>query len=330
MTATINAEDLGRGIGLIHLPLTFPGLRATNAFTVESDGGLVLIDCGVDDEQTLQALESGLEQLGYRLSDVEAVVATHMHPDHMGLAHRLVAAGVSFVMHEAAATVLDRYNDWNINNRHVSKLAIEHGAPVQFIDRLATAQPRPEWAGQALMPSRLVADGASIPVGGSRSLEVVHTPGHETAHICLVDSETGILFSGDHVLPRITPVVVYGLGEPDPLGVYMKSLRRIEDMDVGLTYPAHGDMLERGSLRARQIILHHERRLGAMTHAVRTDAKTAWELVGEIFRPHLDPFQQQMAFSETLAHLEYLRLRDELVRHEQSGVWYYARPPRRR
>jgi glyoxylase-like metal-dependent hydrolase (beta-lactamase superfamily II) len=330
LTAPTHAEDLGRGIGLIHLPLSFPGLRSTNAFTIEAGSGLTLVDCGVDDDQTRRALDHGLEQLGYAPAEVATVVATHMHPDHMGLAHRLVAAGLSFVMHEAAATVLDRYNDWNINNRHVATLAVEHGAPEQFVTRLATAQPRPDWAGKAVMPTRLVGDGDRIPIGGSRYLEVVYTPGHDAAHICLIDSETGILFSGDHVLPRITPVVGYGLGVTDPLGVYLESLRRIEDMDIAMTYPAHGDMLDRGSLRARQIILHHERRLGAMTHAVRTDAKSAWELVGEIFRPHLDPFQEQMAFSETLAHLEYLRLRDELVRQQQSGVWYYARPPRRR
>lgn len=328
MTVATYAEDLGHGVGQIRLPLPFPGLKWTNAYVIGGDVGVTLIDCGVDDGPTRYALEAGLAELGFGLEDVTQLVCTHMHPDHMGLAHRILDDGdAQLIMHESAAASVDRYNDWSITRRHLAALAAEHGAPAEFVARTAAAEPRPDWAGTAVKPARGVADTEEIVIDDGRTLTAVYTPGHENSHICLVDSRTGVLFSGDHVLPRITPVVMYG-DEPDPLGTYLESLGRIESMKVGLTYPAHVDVLERGSLRARQIILHHERRLGAMVQEVRDKPKTAWQMVSEIFRPHLNPLEERLALSETLAHLEYLRLRDELTRTKEMGVWHYVRRSR--
>ena len=329
MSVGTYATDLGGGVGQIRLPLPFPGLRWTNAYVIRGDGGATLIDCGVDDGPTRYALEQGLEELGLGLEHVSNLVCTHMHPDHMGMAHRLVAEGIPLTMHEAATDSLEHYNDWNISRRNLGRLAAEHGAPADFVSRTAAGDPRPEWAGTGVVPNTLVKDGDQITVEDGKTLTALHTPGHDVSHICLVDDATQVLYSGDHVLPRITPVVMYGF-ESDPLGTYLESLHRIEAMDIGLTYPAHVEVLERGSLRARQIILHHERRLGAMVQEVRHQAKTAWELVGEIFRPNLNPLEERLALSETLAHLEYLRLRDELDRHQDGGVWHYFRPQRRR
>ncbi len=64
----------------------------------------------------------------------------------------------------------------------------------------------------------------------SRWLEVLHTPGHEASHICLRDTRTGIVFSGDHVLPRITPVIMVDERDVDVLGQYLSSLERLIDL----------------------------------------------------------------------------------------------------
>lgn len=329
MTVAAYAEHLGNGVGQIRLPLPFPGLKWTNAYVIEGDAGLTLIDTGIDNLETRNALEKGMAELGHSLEKISTLICTHMHPDHMGMAYKLVAEGsMAFVMHDSAHTVVERYNDWTISRRNLASLAAEHGAPAEFVARTAGSDKRPDWAGTAIEPTNPVANGGEIRIDDGRVLTAVHTPGHENSHICLVDSRTGVLFSGDHVLPRITPVVMYEQ-EPDPLGTYLESLRVIEAMDVGLTYPAHIDILERGSLRARQIILHHERRLGAMVQEVRMRPKTAWQLVGDIFRPNLDALEQRLALSETLAHIEYLRLRGELTRTMEQGVWHYFRPGRR-
>ena len=322
-------SELGHHIAQIRLPLPFPRLRSVNAFVVEGDAGLTLIDCGVDSDEGWEALVAGLGELGRQVGDITAVVGTHLHVDHMGMALRVAeAADADFVMHEDAAAGLAEYNDWSIGTNRQADLAERNGAPADAVAAIRKVDERAEWATIASEPTVTVADGDEIRITEDRSLEVLHTPGHDEAHICLLDSRTGVLFSGDHVLPRITPVVLHEVGG-DRLGTYTSSLQRIEDLGIGLTYPAHGTIIERGSLRARQIILHHERRLGAIVQELRHGPMTAWEILEAIFRPNLLVFEQRLAFSETMAHLAHLDVRGEVITFEEDGVVWYRVPPRR-
>lgn len=324
-----SVADLGHHIGLVALPLPIPRLPTVNAFVIDGGDGLTVIDCGVDSDEGWQALVSGLNKLGHDAGNVRTLVSTHLHVDHMGMARRVVEeVGARFVMHESAAASLDEYNDWTLAISWQAELAARHGASEADVDDIRDLPPRPKWAGTGIPPTDPVADGDRIELGDDRYLDVLHTPGHEAAHICLVDSRTGVLFSGDHILPRITPVVMHRPGD-DRLGTYTDSLQRIEDLSIGLTYPAHGTIIERGSLRARQIILHHERRLGAIVQELRHGPKTAWEILEAIFRPNLIGLEKRLAFSETMAHLTLLENREEVTTFDEDGVVYHRIPPRR-
>jgi glyoxylase-like metal-dependent hydrolase (beta-lactamase superfamily II) len=171
-------------------------------------------------------------------------------------------------------------------------------------------------------PDVVVGEGDRIDLGEGRFLEVLHTPGHEHSHICLVDSKTGILFSGDHILPRITPVIMWDQSDLDVLGLYLGSVQRLTGDKFGLTYPAHGSIVERGSQRAQQIVLHHERRLDGMLDVVRLGPTTAWNVMIESFRPHLNPQEQRLALRETVSHLEHLRLRAKVASFDDDARYY--------
>ena len=322
-------SELGHGVSQVRLPLPFPRLRWVNVFVVVGDDGLTLIDCGVDSEESWDTLVAGLTGIGHAVEDITQLICTHLHVDHMGMAARVVAAtGAQFVMHEAADAGLADYNEWGAGIGRQAALAAHHGIPESAVKEIAEISPRPDWASQGIAPTLAVADGDLIALGRDRSLEVLYTPGHEAAHICLIDSRTGILFSGDHVLPRITPVVPHDPGS-NRLGTYIESLQRIEDLALGLTYPAHGVLVEQGSLRARQIILHHERRLGGIVQELRHRPRTAWDIMEEIFRPNLIAFEKRLAFSETLAHLVHLEYREEASSFDEHGTTYYRLPPRK-
>lgn len=174
-------------------------------------------------------------------------------------------------------------------------------------------------------PDSLVADGDRIALSDSRWLDVLHTPGHEPSHICLRDSLTGILFSGDHVLPRITPVIMIDDDGVDVLGDYLASLQRLVDIGIGLTYPAHGGVVDHGSRRAEQISLHHDRRLSGMLDVVSIAPHTAWEVMIESYRPHLDATEQRLALRETVSHLEHLRVRSQVASFAEGDLWFYRR-----
>lgn len=308
-------QSLGSGIHLIPAPLPYESPPWVNTYAVESNGGLLLIDCGTDWEPGREAIRQGFTYLGLEESAVHTLVVSHLHPDHVGMSARLVEEwGCRFVMHERAAKLVDSYNDSPGYMSRLKRIASTHGIP-DPITNAATRVERPYYMPLIEPPDHLVRDGDTIDLGDGRSLHVLHTPGHEPAHISLRDSRTGILFSGDHILPRISPVIMYDLDLGDVLGDYLTSLQRLITMEVGVTYPAHGTLIDQGDERARQILLHHDRRLLDMAELVRSEDTTAWQVMLKSFRPNLDPLQSRLAFLETISHLEHLkltgRIRDE-------------------
>ena len=318
--------DLGHGIHRITVPLPIAQLPFVNCYVFEGEQGATLLDCGADTPDGRQVLAHGIESAGFQLSELHSLIGSHLHPDHIGYAAPLVAeADCELVMHSNAVKAVPFYNDWNIRYAEMADWVNMHGGPTQMVEELRAGDPRPDWAGHMIEPTTTVEDGAKIPLSKDRWLEAIYTPGHDTSHISLVDSRTGLLFSGDHVLPRITPFIPY-LGERhDTLGDYLDSLERIELLDPGVTHPAHGVIIERGRARARQITLHHERRLGAMTQELRSGPRTAWQIMEAIFRPNLMGFEQRLAIQETLAHLEHLRGQGQISRFEEDGVYWYRR-----
>lgn len=321
-----DVEGLGHGIHRITLPLPFPSPRSVNCYAFEGDTGVTLLDCGVDRDEDFELLAGSLHAIGSDLGDLTRLVGSHLHVDHVAMARRLVeTTDCEWVMHESTPTEIPHYNNWQARRVQLLELVRLHGGSPDDERAFAEDWPRPPWFSTAIPPTRPVADGDVISLGAGRTLRVIHTPGHHPTHICLVDSRTGLLFSGDHVLPRITPFVPYTGEDADHLGDYLASVERIEQLEAGLTFPAHGDAIDRGPARARQITLHHERRIGAMLQELRFGPRTAWEIMTATFRPNLPPIGLRLAFQETLAHLEHLRRRQQLERELIDGVFHYRR-----
>lgn len=318
-------QSLGNGIHMIPAPLPFKSPPFVNAYVVETEDGLLLIDCGTDWEPGRAAIKEGFGALGLEESAVHTLVVSHLHPDHVGMASRLVRElDCGFLMHQRAAKLVSRYNDTAGYAQRLAEIARAHGVPEEIIT-VANRSERPDYMPLIDPPDHLVSDGDEIPLGAGRSLHVVHTPGHEPAHICLRDTRTGILFSGDHVLPRISPVIMYDTDIGDPLGDYLDSLQKLVAMEIGLTYPAHGDIIENGEERSRQILLHHDRRLRDMAELVREADTTAWTVMTQSFRPNLEPEAARLAFLETVSHLEHLRELGRIESDRRSGIITYHR-----
>ncbi len=299
--------DLGEGIHQVTLPLPLASPSSVNCYLIEGDNGLTLIDCGVLDPATLATLEDAIAEVCGGEPELDRLIGSHLHPDHMAAASEIVDRyGCEFVMHSTTQDQIDGYNDWTKRRDEVVDLVRIHGADEESIAAFGEVWPRPEWAGEAIPPTRPVRGGDTVALGANRELAVVYTPGHHITHICLLDSVTGHLFSGDHVLPRITPYIALDPEGNDALGSFLHSLGEIEDIDPGLTYPAHGAIIEQGRARARQIALHHERRIRSMLDQTRRTPLTAWQIMKASFRPDLDTMNQYLAFQETLAHLDHM------------------------
>jgi glyoxylase-like metal-dependent hydrolase (beta-lactamase superfamily II) len=174
-------------------------------------------------------------------------------------------------------------------------------------------------------PSRRVRHGEPVQLAG-REWTSLHTPGHTLDHLCLYDEEHGILLSGDHVLPSITPHVS-GVGNgADALRSYIATLDLVADLPgVRLGLPAHGHPFDDVPGRVDAIKRHHHERMELLAAAsTALGPASVQELSHELFpRKHWGV----MAESETFAHLEHLVVEGRAERHREDGRLIYTVAP---
>ncbi|MFG2524958.1 MBL fold metallo-hydrolase [Streptomyces sp. NPDC048527] len=313
-------ERVGEGLWSLPVPIPDNPLRYVLVYALETWSGLVLVDAGWDSEQSWQALTRGITATGHDVGDVTGVLVTHHHADHLGLANRVrQASGAWVAMHrldaEAVGHIPADADRWG---RELAGQMAAHGAPPSVADA-AIAEMRLERFTTPPRADLLLEDGEKIRAGGGLGLEVVWTPGHTPGHSCFHVPERRLLFSGDHVLPRITPQIsVLGADwGSDPLTRFLLSLDRLGRLDVDEVLPAHEYRFRGLGPRLDQMGRHHAARLAELLTVLRAaPGATGWWLCQQLSwsRPWdgFSPQSQRFALGETLAHLVLLRTRGEV------------------
>ncbi|WP_243725886.1 MBL fold metallo-hydrolase [Actinomadura rubrisoli] len=308
-------EDLGGGVWSVPVPIPGNPLAYTLVYAVESPRGPVLIDAGWQHEDSWTALRDGLGAFGIDIADVHGVVVTHYHPDHAGLAGRVrETSGAWVAMHHADAEIVRLFRAMVARGEHrafeLSSLRRAGATAADLGDRGERPQVDPP-----AVPDRELSDGDLVDLPG-RVLRVIWTPGHSPGHICLHLEDGDRVFTGDHVLPRITPHIglyPYDLAGADPLGDFLGSLDKISGMTVDEVLPAHQHRFRGLPGRAREIIDHHERRLAEVTALLTAVPITLWDLTAALTWRHPWPDMpitaRRMAAGEAAAHLRTLENR---------------------
>src|ERR671915_367346 len=180
-------------------------------------------------------------------------------------------------------------------------------------------------------PDREVSDGELIDLPG-RKLRVIWTPGHSPGHICLHLEDAGRMFTGDHVLPRITPHIglyPYDTPDVDPLGDYLESLSRVADIGAAAAaaaLPAHEHRFSDIAARAGEIAEHHEERLSEVAGLLTDEPATLWDIASRmtwnVDWSTMHPVMRRMATGEAAAHLRTLDRRGLLHAHGGSPLTY--------
>jgi glyoxylase-like metal-dependent hydrolase (beta-lactamase superfamily II) len=277
---------------------------------------LTLIDTGIGTEEALDALERGLLGHGLAIEDVGQVILTHKHADHIGLART--------VRERSGATVFVHEDDWdgvvNLDARHgdfiplVRGRLLEWGTPSAEVEALAGQMKGFHRLARPVDAERLI-DGQRIPAGGF-DLEVMHTPGHTQGSICLRYGRH--LFTGDHVLPTISPNI--GAGELRRSGMllrYLESLDRVarlqaEDDDL-IALPGHGPPFSNLAARVEQLKGHHIDREEAVLEILRRGGPmTVYDVASRLFG-RLPSYHLMLGTAEAHAHLEKLEAEGRVV-----------------
>ncbi|MFI5956018.1 MBL fold metallo-hydrolase [Cryptosporangium sp. NPDC051539] len=315
-------EKLPAGLWSVPVPIPDNPLRYTLSYLVPGDTGVVVVDPGWNDDETWAALVSGLGTAGFALSDVIGVVATHVHPDHHGLSMKLRAeTGAWVAMHPAERDSMpQRFGITTGEQRHagMSQILRVSGASEDEIEALlGGGDPRSQPDFRMAEPDVLLADGDLVPLPGRR-IRTVWTPGHTPGHICLAEEDAKLLFTGDHVLPRISPNI--GLGpsqDAEPLARFLESLAKVAAFDDHDVLPAHEYRFRGLAARTAELIAHHEERCQELVAVVRSSGEpTTWEIAKTLTwsRPWEEIGRMRFAaLGETSAHVQYLVARGELA-----------------
>jgi glyoxylase-like metal-dependent hydrolase (beta-lactamase superfamily II) len=321
--------------GLWSIPTPFPGspLLYVLSYAVAFNGGVALIDTGWPATEAWDGLVAGLAEAGWGIGDVKAVLITHGHGDHMGLARRVrEASGAWVAMHEADANPTTQLpgsleDFWRASYdalRQRGGLESDFSAAKQGSGLDAST-----FAEFALTVDRHLPDGEK-PLGPDSSLVSIHTPGHTLGHTCFYDGDRNVLLTGDHILPRITPNISPAPGQDDDLlALYLGSVRALAEVPAEEVLPAHEYRFRGLAERAHGLLAHHEARLGEVMAAVHAAPGCTTVVVAEALRwsrpwEEMVGPQRRFAIGEAYSHLVYLKRADYLankgIAADGSGV----------
>ncbi len=307
-------EQVRPGIWTFAVPFRFGVPEATLVYVVEgSDGSLALIDPGWSVDGGLDEVRAALSAIGRSLDDVSLVAVTHLHADHLGAAAAIRrATGARVAMHELEVDALERERTDAVRND--ADIAT-WGLPPELHDGVVAAWGSGRRIGlgrsEAPYADLLLADGDVLPIPG-RTIRTLWTPGHTAGHVCFVDEADGLLFTGDHVLPRINSGI--GLGgrtATNPLGDYLASLGRL-DVHAGLEVcPGHEYRFADVVARAQTLARHREERSRHVAEALDLlDGPTLFEVAARVpFSGGIESmtgFLLASALTQTAFHAELL------------------------
>jgi glyoxylase-like metal-dependent hydrolase (beta-lactamase superfamily II) len=326
--------EIVKGIYQIKLPLPGPGLDHVNAYLVEGTTGNLLIDTGWNTPEAFTTLKQDLLANGFQLKDITHVAVTHMHPDHYGLAGRIrEISGATVAMSQAEAVMLDqRYVHVTDLLDSVTQFLEANGIPrTELADLSAASLPALDFV-IPIQPDTMLNSESTIKMDPFE-FKVVMTPGHSPGHICFYEPNKRYLFTGDHVLPDISPHVgLHPQSGENPLSDYLNSLTALHQLDVSFVFPGHGSVFSGLQAKIDGLLTHHKEREREILKSIGSGPKTAYQITQEIpWMPtgepvnfeKLPPLDKRLAVLETLAHLQYMIVAGKVTKSTRDKIHYY-------
>jgi glyoxylase-like metal-dependent hydrolase (beta-lactamase superfamily II) len=307
--------------GVWSMPVTIPDnpLRYTLAYLLLSDTGAVVVDPGWDSERGWQDLQAGFEAAGVPADRVTGIVVTHVHLDHHGLSRHLSeVSGAPIAMHSAEVQALPSRIREAVGSQSAHSWLGRCGAPADVMAEFNSDLAEMLGVFRLAEPDVLLDDGDALDLPG-RQVRVVWTPGHTPGHICLYDADHGVLLTGDHLLPRISPNIGLTPGSMDsPLASYLSSLGLMGDYDSAEALPAHEYRFRGIAGRAGALIEHHGIRASEVLDVIAAEGRaTIWDVTTKLTWSRgwdqINGFMRRAALFETAAHIQYLEQEGRLA-----------------
>jgi glyoxylase-like metal-dependent hydrolase (beta-lactamase superfamily II) len=315
------------GIHRLEIPTPF-AVGRVNTYLIE-DEPLTLVDSGPNSAKALDELERGLRERGHRIEDLDLLVVTHQHIDHLGLLDVLARrSGAEVAALDLLAPYLAAYSeDAERDDEFAEALMLRHGIPADVTYALRSVSRAFRAWGSSAEVTRPLRDGELLELR-DRTLEVHHRPGHSPTDTVFWDADRRILLAADHLIKHISsnPLVSRPPGvepaaavadRPHALLTYLESLRRTRDMPAELVLPGHGEPVEDHRALIDERFRLHQRRATKIHGLIADRPRTAYEIAQALWG-NVAVTQAYLTLSEVLGHVDLL-LQDGRAREVSDG-----------
>lgn len=304
-----------------------------NCYLVEADT-LTLVDAGPNAPESLAGLEQGLAALGRQLQDIDLVLLTHQHYDHVGLAAAIrERSGATVAAHELLARFLALGDEGlEAEDLFAEQIMRLHGVDEETIAQLRATARRYRKYGSSPVIDRVLHDGDVLELGGV-DLRVALRPGHSPTDTIFVDEEQRRALVGDHLIGHISSnPILYGpsRGSTDPyrrppaLIEYLESMQATLELGLDELLPGHGEPIpDPRALVEHRLRRHHERK-ERIFDELAGGPLTARQLAGALW-PELPTDQVYLAISEVLGHVDLLLVEGRVTETATDGLMVIGR-----
>ena len=302
--------EVAKNIYCFPIPFRNSPLRELNGFVIKGENRHLMVDVGFNLPEGYEAVTKAFTELGISLKDTD-IFLTHMHADHTGLVEQLKKECGKIYISERDGYHVNR----TFNEEYWEKcMHIQDHMGFPYAETLPY-QEHPAFIGgvQTHTSFENVTEGMSFSYGGY-DFEAIDLKGHTPGQMGLYDKNAGILFSGDHILERITPNINLWDFEQDYLGLFLENLKKVKTLNVKRLFSGHRALVSDANKRIDELIAHHDERLNYVLKAL-ADGKTTvyevamelkWNYGGGYFGDFPAP-QKWFSASEVFTHLEHLR-----------------------
>lgn len=312
------------GIAKITLPTPF-AVGDVNVYVIKGDR-LTLIDVGPKTEAAWESLKGQLKQLHLQPCDIEQVVLTHHHADHVGLLD-FFSDSLEVYGHPINERWLSEPESFlSQRKQFFRKLLFEFGIPEQFVTLFGSINSTSKYSCNRSLTGYLLEGNSPL---GLSNWTVVETPGHAQSHIGLFREKDGVYIGGDHLIAHVSPNPILepplpgSSDRPKSLLQYNQSLKKLQSMPIHLVYSGHGDDIYNTNELIEKTLLHQHNRAYKVKNWLEKEALTVFEACQRLF-PKAYKQEFGLTISETVAQFDYLDDRKEINRYNEDGVFRYS------
>lgn len=310
-------------IAKLPLPTPFP-VGPINCFLFKNDP-ITLVDTGLNTDKTYEELSRSLQDHGLRISDIEVIIVTHGHRDHMGLLGRLLEETNAKAYGHPLVDKLGEVNPDDASVRKEFFLGILHefGVPDETIAEANSLYDRFKQFSEPYKLDYLVEHE-----GSTLGYNTYFVPGHSPSDTLFVDYDRGFTIVGDHILTNTNPNPLLrrpeaGETRARSLVEYQASLRESRERELGICLPGHGDLIVDARAAIDGILSKHARRSNIVEKLVREGHTTPYAVSRKLF-PELPAPHLHLGLSVSVGHLEVLEERGILQQTHENGVLQFS------